>query len=314
MPEGRNGWSRWFPGRSVASPPPGHERRVRALRIAAQLALLAFSFTAVVGFVSFRRYVEASPRFCQTCHQVAPEIALWMESEHRNVRCQQCHHQTLRDGVRILAAYVSGGSTETHAPVDVHSCAGCHASHDTRWPTIAGSIGHTVHAERAGLACTICHGREMHFERPARATCERCHAGMTVGSAHEPQHCLACHDFLSREEAVRPQRADCLRCHRSQDRPIVIPATAPMQFTCSACHRPHSEQGIVACTDCHPARALAGLHGEAGHADCRACHSPHGWKASKEQCFACHQGLHGHYPDKACSQCHSFEAGLGTGP
>ena len=286
----------------------------RSLRIAAQAVVLLAVFGAVGGLVSFKSYVESSPRFCQTCHTVAPEIALWMESEHRNVRCQQCHHQTLSDGMRILQAYVAGGSTQMHAPVDVKSCASCHATHDARWPSIADSIGHRVHAQKAGLPCTTRHGKEMHFEQPARSTCERCHKGKTLGSAHEAQHCLACHNFLSKEDVIRPQRADCLRCHRSLETPVTVAATAPMQFTCSACHRPHSGEGLVPCTDCHRQRDLPELHQKKGHQTCGDCHSAHDWTTTRQQCFACHKNLYSHHPDQACSRCHRFESGLGTGP
>lgn len=286
----------------------------RSLRIAAQALLGLAALGAVGGMVSFKRYVEQSPRFCQTCHMVAPEIALWMESEHRNVRCQQCHHQTLADGLRVLEVYVSGSKPVTHAPIDVQSCARCHATHDARWPSIADSIGHRMHAGKAKLPCTTCHGREMHFEKPARSTCEGCHEGKAMGSAHEAQHCLACHNFLSKEDVIRPQRADCLRCHRGLERPVTVPVTAPMQFSCSACHRPHSGDGVTPCTDCHPQRELPALHGEHEKAACGACHAAHGWIAEKQQCFACHKNMHAHHPTEACSHCHRFASGLGKGP
>jgi hypothetical protein len=278
-----------------------------------QILLAVAAFAAVAGFVSFRRYVEESPRFCQTCHNVAPEIALWMESEHRQVRCQQCHHQTMEDGLRILQVFVGGGMpNEPHAPVQVTSCAACHASHDQSWPSIANSAGHEVHTHREKLPCTDCHGAEMHFDRPARATCLGCHEDMTVGTAHEQRHCLACHNFLSTESVIRPQRQDCLRCHRNQDKPVIVSSTAPMQFACSACHRPHTAAGVVSCSDCHKAKELTGLHELAPHRNCPDCHTQHEWMSTPEQCFACHEGLFSHHPEQTCRRCHSFEAPLGS--
>ena len=283
------------------------------LALAVQVLVALAAFAAVAGFVSFRRYVEESPRFCQTCHNVAPEIALWMESEHRQVRCQQCHHQTLEDGLRILQVFVGGGMPEqSHAPVEVTSCATCHASHDERWPSIANSSGHVVHVQKEKLPCTACHGAQMHFDRPARETCLGCHKDMTVGSAHEKRHCLACHNFLSTEAVVRPQRQDCLRCHRNQAKPVVVSPTAPMQFACSACHRPHSEKGVVDCNDCHKQRELGGLHDLAGHQKCSDCHEQHEWTSTKPQCFVCHEGMYSHHPEQACRKCHVFETPLGS--
>ena len=106
-----------------------------------QIALLALALGAVVAFVSFKQYVEQSPRFCHTCHEIAPEVTVWMESERRDVRCQQCHHQTLQDGMHILQVYLAGRMPDRkHAEVDVKSCGRCHATHDERWPSIADSI------------------------------------------------------------------------------------------------------------------------------------------------------------------------------
>lgn len=285
-----------------------------AIRVALQLFLGLGAIAAVGGLVSFRRYVETSPRFCQTCHVIAAEVAIWTESEHRNVRCQQCHHERLEDGLRILLAYVSGETPVTeHGKVNVASCSGCHATHDERWPNIARSIGHRVHG-RADLVCTACHGQQMHFYRPARATCLKCHADKSAGSAHEEAHCLACHNFLSTEEVILPSRRDCLRCHEALEQPIVVAPTAPMQFACYACHRPHVGDGVIACDECHKSAELAGLHRIAGHAKCAACHRQHDWVATRRDCDACHHNLASHHPEQRCWSCHSFEAGLGTGP
>ncbi len=285
-----------------------------AIRVALQLFLALGVLATAVAFVGFRGYVETSPRFCQTCHVIAAEVAIWTESEHRNVRCQQCHHQRLEDGLRILMAYVSGEAAVTgHGKVNVGSCAGCHSSHDERWPSIADSVGHRVHG-KAGLVCTACHGQQMHFYRPARATCLTCHKDKSAGSAHEEAHCLACHNFLSTDEVILPSRRDCLRCHEALERPIVVAQAAPMQFVCYACHRPHAGTGVIACAECHKNRELVGLHRKPGHATCDSCHRQHDWVATRRACFACHANLESHHPEQPCWSCHSFEAGLGTGP
>lgn len=287
----------------------------RLVRYAFRAALVLTAVAVAVAFVSFRSFVETSPRFCATCHVVAPEIAMWTESEHRAVRCQQCHHQSLEDGLRILKVYLAGGALAgRHAPVDLASCAACHATHDTRWPSIANSVGHRVHTEKAKLECTSCHGRQMHFNRPPRSTCLTCHEGKSAGTAHEEAHCLACHNFLSTGDELKPTRAECLGCHERQERPVVVSSSAPMQFSCYACHRPHQGGGLVTCSDCHKPRDLAGLHAAKGHEDCATCHQPHDWRSTKAQCFACHKDKASHHPEKSCSECHGFEAGLRTGP
>jgi hypothetical protein len=275
------------------------------------LALLAVLFVggtlaAAAGFWRFKHYVETSPRFCQTCHEVAPEIAIWTESEHRSVRCQTCHHNSLNDGLHILAVYIRGEVPHReHAPIHVDSCVDCHTSHDPRWPDISSSIGHQVHAETLGLDCTGCHGQQMHFERPATEICIGCHQASADGSAHEAAHCLACHDFLSAVQ-VSPRRRACLDCHAVQKQPVVVSKTAPMRFECRACHRPHERRGLVPCDDCHRPEQLSGLHDHAAHQLCSACHEAHEWRSTRDQCQQCHAGLDEHHRDRACASCHSF--------
>jgi len=271
--------------------------------------------------LAFRDYVEKSPAFCRTCHEIAPEIELWSEGHHRELRCQQCHHSDLEDGLRVLTLYVASKEGEpnpasektSHAPIELKSCAGCHASHDDRWPSIANSAGHRLHLEQKAIDCTECHGREMHFDRPARSTCQGCHPGHDAGGVHDPSHCLACHDFLGSGETIRPTRESCLACHRRQDRPVVVKADAPMQFNCAACHRPHlPEAATLPCSECHRKQDLVGLHTLATHQDCAGCHQPHNWQATRQACRACHEGMESHHPEERCVHCHTFSKGAGS--
>jgi hypothetical protein len=154
----------------------------------------------------------------------------------------------------------------------------------------------------------------MHFSQPARETCAECHASKSAGAVHESAHCLACHNFLSTEEVILPTRADCLRCHETLGRPVRVSPTAPMQFSCATCHRPHRNTRAVPCSDCHERRDLRGLHNRKGHEDCDSCHKRHDWVATRESCLECHQMPKTHYPGRACGSCHSFKAGVRTGP
>jgi hypothetical protein len=271
------------------------------------------ALAAIVGvagastLASLHDWVESSPRFCESCHLVAPEIAVWTESAHRSIRCQECHHHTLEDGLRILSNMVTGeGQTGEHGNVHLDSCAGCHTSHDLRWPDIANSVGHRLHTEQAKLECTACHGRQMHFHQPARSICMKCHAGPADGAGHSALHCLACHNFLSQEAVIKPTRQDCLGCHMSLDRPIRIPAKTPMAFSCGACHLPHGDTPLVACEHCHKADLLFGLHKNDGHGACADCHEPHTWRAKRRHCSGCHEGMASHNPGQPCGGCHNF--------
>jgi len=277
--------------------------------LAAYLIAALGAIAILIGYLGIRRYTNESPRFCESCHEVAPEVAVWLESEHRGINCQACHHATMEEGLKILWVYLRGGMPDIHhAKVSVRSCASCHASHDRRWPEVANSSGHRVHSSDEGLGCTDCHGQQMHFDQPAREICVSCHKGQDAGSAHEPVHCLACHNFLSTEDSVLPQQRDCMRCHAKQDRPIVLPSTAPMQFVCSGCHEPHASGRIAPCADCHRPSELCGLHTHADHQKCGDCHEPHEWTSKRRHCLECHADLFSHYPERKCVDCHGFQS------
>jgi hypothetical protein len=277
---------------------------------AAQIIFLLGMIMIMTSYVGVRRYTQENPQFCQSCHEVAPEVAAWLESEHRDIHCQACHHPTMEEGLEILWVYSMGEMPDIqHAEVGVDSCESCHASHDTRWPEVVNSTGHRTHITQEGLSCTECHGQQMHFGQPAREVCLSCHEGKDAGKAHEPSHCLACHNYLStEEEELLPSLEDCMRCHEEQDMPIFLPDTAPMHFVCSGCHEPHSDGRIAPCEDCHRESEIFGLHEHPDHQLCGDCHEPHGWSSKNSHCLDCHETYYsGHYPERKCKNCHSFE-------
>jgi hypothetical protein len=264
------------------------------------------------GFVRFKRYVDEDPRMCATCHRASPEFSLWLGGSHKGVACQRCHHATPREGLAMLRAFLAGKSPAgSHAQVEVGACAGCHLSHDPKWPQVGGSRGHRIHVDEQKIACVKCHATSVHGFEPVSATCVGCHGGHAVRVAGmQKLHCFACHEFLSKEPGLRPTRSDCLRCHTAQGihAPIADHGGA-MQVSCAACHKPHAREGepvLVACTTCHTNMAKGGLHARAGHARCVECHRPHVWKADAAGCVRCHGGATAHAEGKACAGCHAF--------
>ena len=290
-------------GEQIESP-----ERITPLGFTTQVIFVLCVVAVMGGFLGIRQYTNENPRFCESCHEIAPEIGLWLESEHRDVHCQACHHSTVREGLAILWVFMLGEMPDIrHAEVSVPSCASCHASHDQDWAEVANSSGHRAHTTAEGLKCTDCHGDQMHFGQPAREVCMGCHEGQDIGPAHEPSHCLACHDFLSLEEELRPDSQDCLDCHLKQEIPILLPPTAPMHFVCVGCHEPHAAGRIAPCADCHESPEVCGLHEHPDHQLCADCHQPHEWTSRRHHCFTCHEGLFTHHPEKRCEDCHSFK-------
>jgi hypothetical protein len=280
----------------------------RNLLVGAALLLVV---AAGLGFVRFKRFVDEDPRLCATCHRASPEFALWLGGSHKSVSCQKCHHSTPEQGVAMLRAFVAGKKPAgRHAEVEVGTCAGCHLSHDPKWPQVGGSRGHQIHFEQQKIACVKCHASSVHGFEPISAACVECHGKHLVGLAGMSRlHCFACHEFLTTEPGLRPTRRDCLRCHAEQG------IKAPMgdhgggvEMACASCHKPHAPpgQGLLACRECHKEMRKGGLHRGAGHGTCTDCHKPHTWKSSDAACLRCHPGAQDHAERKGCGACHAF--------
>ncbi len=266
---------------------------------------------AAAGFLKFKKFVDEDPRLCATCHTASPEFSLWLSGRHKSVACQKCHHSTPEQGVAMMRAFLAGKKPRgQHADVQVGACAGCHLSHDPKWPQIGGSRGHRVHYEEQKIACVKCHASSVHGFEPVSAACVECHGKHLVGLAGMSKlHCFACHEFLTTEAGLRPTRRDCLRCHTAQG--INAPMSdhgGAMEMTCAACHKPHAPAGqtVAGCTTCHTQMQKGGLHGRKGHAACLDCHRPHTWTATAAGCVRCHGKAAAHAAGRGCLECHLF--------
>jgi hypothetical protein len=268
------------------------------------------------GVWKLKRFVDNDPRLCAQCHRASPEFSLWAGGTHQSVACQRCHHSTPEQGLAMLRAFIAGRSpagSKAHAPVEIGSCASCHLSHDGNWPQVGNSRGHRIHFSEKGIACVACHAEGMHGFHPLTDSCRKCHGEHTVRAQGMAKlHCFVCHDFLSPDPGLLPTRRDCLRCHRSEGvHPARFSETAPMQFDCGTCHKPHAptpEGAIARCTGCHVVAEAAGLHARHVKQRCTACHAPHLWKAGRADCVRCHAPAEKHAGGKECTSCHRFQS------
>ena len=294
--------------------------RPRPLFYAVAAAAVLLLAAVGVGVWRLKVFVDTDPRLCAQCHRASPEFSLWAKGSHRSVACQRCHHSTPEQGLAMLRAFVAGrppGGSKTHAPVEIGSCASCHLSHDGNWPQVGNSRGHRIHVEEKGIACVTCHAEGVHGFQPLTEACKKCHGEHTVRAQGMAKlHCFVCHDFLSPDPGLLPTRRDCLRCHRAEGvHPARFDESAPMQFECGTCHKPHAPtkaQSVAACTGCHVMAAEAGLHARHAGQRCTACHAPHLWVSTKAECLRCHAGADGHAAGKGCASCHPFKVRRGA--
>lgn len=127
-------------------------------------------------------------------------------------------------------------------------------------------------------------------------------------------HCSSCHSYLKGVKTFEPTREACLKCHADQGPAKgTFSATAPMNFSCQSCHKPHVGKDPVSCQSCHADQAKNGLHSRPAHQTCQACHKPHTWTVPADvsvraTCLTCHADHQEHMPNMPCTACHKFSA------
>ncbi|MDF0643343.1 MAG: NapC/NirT family cytochrome c [Nitrospira sp.] len=175
------------------------------------------------------------PKFCASCHNIAPSYDSWVASSHREVTCVACHvrpgiegwmHDKAWAGTKDLFISAFGTPTDSHnlkASVDSDVCLGCHrnilrvsevAPRDLPPPVqdVGLVMNHRKHMEAfriqgRGEGCTTCHSGIVH-ERPIKGY------PIVVPRGHvsaDSQPWLPDHPEGSylRARALK----DCFRCH-----------------------------------------------------------------------------------------------------
>lgn len=252
--------------------------------IIAVLALFVIGL-AVTGY-RFYDYVEHDPRFCGSCHIMETAWKTWQEGSHKSVACKNCHQQHIEDRARIVWRWATSNvkAIPPHTQLNRAVCENCHLNETTQWTQIRTTAGHDVHVVRAGLECLSCHLPSLHATQPKTEACTKCHshARMNIGGM-KAFHCTGCHAFLvAKDKGMEPGKELCLSCHAGlQLKGETFPTGAPMQFECSACHKPHTRPilSFNDCLGCHSQIAENKMHFEMkALTRCVNCHRPHHWK------------------------------------
>lgn len=266
---------------------------VQVFGVALGLALVSI---ASVGGARLYAYVQDDPAFCRSCHGMELAWDRWSQSAHSSVRCGDCHQQSTLASAEQLVKYAMRDprNVSKHSSVGDESCVKCHASDNPRWSQIASTAGHRKHVEEEKIACTKCHSLTIHRSESSKQVCGACHTERQVKVPEMANlHCLTCHDFLTTQTNLLPDRERCLTCHIAMPQvKVTWPSDAPMKWKCGSCHKPHEQSSVwVGCVACHEKAGLGGLHAETGHTGtaCETCHRPHEWRVStRGPCLACH--------------------------
>ena len=331
-------WVLWFLWDRRAAIIAWFTSRSRGVKIAlgGLLAAVVVLFAAF-GMVSWN-YMQHNNDFCVSCHVMTPAFTRFQHSEHKQLKCHDCHQQSIFASMRQLVLWVAEKPQEIppHAKVPNRVCAECHIQKpgaDSVWKRISATVGHRVHlnsdsASLKGIQCTKCHGLEVHHFVPVDSSCGQsgCHQGLHIKIAKMADqtslHCVKCHQFTRRvsetisldstKKQFTPTLNECLVCHEMKQKLAGYDeAKDPHQGVCGACHDPHKQtdpqQVWQTCekSGCHSnPRALTPFHRgseitDAVLAKCESCHPAHTWTVSGTQCLSCHKTIYEDRPPGA---------------
>jgi nitrate/TMAO reductase-like tetraheme cytochrome c subunit len=278
-------------------------------------------------------YMQTDNDFCNSCHVMNEPFERFQSSEHSELKCHDCHQQSIFASARQLYLWVENRPEEIgdHAPVPIGVCAECHITQDpdSTWQRISATAGHRVHLEAdtsalQDVTCVTCHGQEVHKFVPVDQTCGQsgCHdpdkTEVVLGemAGQTGFHCVMCHEFTApvAEEvpldtaraALVPELENCRSCHEMEKvlAGLVDPNVDPHDAICGTCHNPHTQEApseaINRCAECHaPADTLTPFHRglRAGVLeDCIGCHASHTFVVEGKNCVACHADIIGGTP------------------
>ncbi len=271
---------------------------------------------AVLTFAAFE--VSSQPRFCGSCHVMAPYYDSWKSSSHNDVACVECHippgitseFRKKYEALSMVVRYFTGTySTNPWAQVDDQSClrSGCHETRVLLGREVYQGVlfDHQPHLEE--------------MRRDKRLRCTSCHSQIVQGShiAVTPTTCFLCH---FKDVAPNTATARCTLCHAVPEQTI---ATTGLAFD----HGEVKRLGMK-CMDCH--EGVVRGAGEVPRERCFTCHNDatrlkrygetellHRTHVTdhKVECLHCHIEIRHGIPEReaalatGCETCHSAAAG-----
>jgi len=292
------------------------ERIRRWTKRAAVAAVVFVPAGAAVLFLAVQ--VSSQPRFCGSCHFMAPYYQSWTTSTHKDVACVECHippgitseFRKKYEALAMVARYFTGTySTNPWAEVDDQSClrSGCHTKRVLLSKEVYAGIlfDHQPHLTemRRGkhLRCTSCHSQIV----------QGSHISVTAST------CFLCH---FKNTPLNQGTARCTVCHGIPEKTIT---TAGVSFdhadvrrfgmNCTLCHdgvvRGDGEVPRERCYTCHNDPALLALYEQT-----ELLHQMHVTE-HKVECLNCHIEIVHKIPAREealateCRRCHSPAAG-----
>ena len=239
----------------------------------------------VVQFPHGMHAVGDDDASCRTCHDVAPdgEGLLFVFKAQEGLSREEIkalYHD------QCIGCHADRESA--NKPTGPQMCSGCHEKEPLKsvkpmHPVDFNTPLHTLHTEKAALACQTCHDLP---DSPAPFDQDRSH-----------DLCLGCHlTGQSNDSASAP--LDCGGCHTSKSPLLVLDGDASQGGQVAFDHELH-EMADVSCEVCH--------HKEPETA-CRECHTD--GKTDTDVKISIQAAMHTKKSERSCVGCHE-EMGIG---
>ena len=272
---------------------------------------------AVLAFLGIQ--VSSQPRFCGSCHYMAPYYQSWLGSTHKDVACVECHippgitseFRKKYEALAMVARYFTGTySTNPWAEVDDQSClrSGCHTKRVLLGKEVYQGVlfDHQPHLSEMRrekrLRCTSCHSQIVQGSHISvtGATCFLCHfknTALNQGTArctlcHQvPQHTITTGGLSFDHGEVKRFDMNCTLCHEG----VVKGNGDVLRERCYTCHNDQARLDRYADTE-----FLHRTHVTEHKVECLNCHIeivhkvPAREEALATECRSCHSSAAGH--------------------
>lgn len=247
------------------------------------------AFFVVLGFAS--RLPAVSDQ-CGHCHGIAPAVASWQASAHRDVACSACHSQPgVLGAVNWSLSRVActlGSADAVQASAGESGCLKCHARLLNTVIVVDGIRVSHQEPLAARMSCISCHPGVGHTAVKTDAL-----TGQPDTNRTKMSNCVGCHDG-------KKAPAGCSVCHAVS--PVDSPTAAseqrtliPAYTTCKGCHPKSLEKQCIQCHGLelpHPSTWM-GQHARRSDLNpplCMKCHQ----EAMNSRPCGCHTDVNTH--------------------
>lgn len=223
---------------------------------------ILFLITILVAVLFGVNRATSSPKFCETCHIMRPEVMTWQASAHSKIPCTICHiepglQNTLKHQGEIIRRFFLVQNQQYSLPLEIKHmvrsevCLGCHTLVRPFTPLNDIKVPHEKHV-KAGIECVNCHQGVVHARLGQRGLASEGNLNqwtpqygaaqiLPVNLRIGMQECMDCHSKRHKGPT------QCVGCHEKKQLPSSHMDTQRWQTN----HGKAATKDVKPCEDCH---------------------------------------------------------------